>query len=287
MNIVCVGAHPDDAEVFAGATCLKWARLGHQVLMVSLTNGDAGHFSLSGGALAKRREAEAHASARRAGVQSLVLDNHDGELAPTLELRKRVVTILREFQADIVLSHRPYDYHPDHRYTSIVVQDAAFMVTVPNFCPHVPALSNNPVFVYMMDRFTRPVPIRPDIAVAIDDVMEAKWNLLDAMESQFYEWLPWLDGKLDQVPQDPLQRPKWLGAQWKFMFEAAAISGRAALNARYGKAAANHVRNAELFEICEYGRQLSEDEIRQLFPFFPKPTKKKPLNPKSKCARKH
>ena len=275
MNIVCVGAHPDDAEVFAGATCLKWARLGHRVLMVSLTNGDAGHFAMSGGVLAKRREAEAHDAARRAGVQSLVLDNHDGELAPTLELRKRVVTILREFQADIVLSHRPYDYHPDHRYTSIVVQDAAFMVTVPNFCPNVPALLKNPVFAYLMDRFTRPVPIRPDIAVAIDDVLDAKWDMLDAMESQFYEWLPWLEGKLDQVPQDLAQRPKWIGSQWKFMFESAADLGRSALIARYGKSAASRVRNAELFEICEYGRQPSEKEIHLLFPFFSKNEKKK------------
>lgn len=268
MNIVCIGAHPDDAEVFAGATCLKWAQKGHRVLMVSLTNGDIGHYSMSGGALAKRREAESHAASRRSGMQSLILDHHDGELEPTLELRKKVVTILREFQADIVLTHRPYDYHPDHRYTSIVVQDAAFMVTVPHFCSQVPALSKNPVFVYLMDRFTRPVSHRPDIAVAIDEVIEAKWAMLDAMGSQFYEWLPWLEGKLEQVPDDPMVRPGWLALQWQNIFETAAETGRAALMARYGRAVGEKVRQAELFEICEYGYQPTETEIQHLFPFF-------------------
>lgn len=270
MNIVCIGAHPDDCEVFAGGVCAKWVGAGHRVLMVSMTNGDAGHFEEGGGALAKRRAAEARLSAQRGGMNELILDNHDGELEPTLANRKRVVEIIREAEADIVLTHRPYDYHPDHRYTSIIVQDAAFMVTVPNVCPAVPALRTNPVFLYLMDRFTKPQPFQPDIAVDIGDVMDLKWSMLDAMESQLYEWLPWLDGVLDQVPQHPKERREWMEKTWEFMFKQAARACRGTLAKWYGERAARRVHFAEAFEICEYGRQPSDDEIRRLFPFFPK-----------------
>ncbi|HPC17138.1 MAG TPA: PIG-L family deacetylase [Candidatus Hydrogenedentes bacterium] len=271
MNIVVVGAHPDDAEVFAGGACVKWARLGHRVLMVSLTNGDVGHHEMAGGPLAMRRAAEAHLSAERAGVRSLVLDHHDGELEPTLALRKQVVGILREFEADIVLTHRPNDYHPDHRYTSVVVQDAAFMVTVPHFCPLVPALGKNPVFLYLMDSFQKPVPFRPDIAVDVSDAMDTKWAMLDAMESQMYEWLPWLDGALQTVPGDAAARREWLERTWTPFFETPAKQARKALEKWYGPSAAK-IRFAEIFEICEYGHQPSEQEIRRLFPFFPAAT---------------
>jgi LmbE family N-acetylglucosaminyl deacetylase len=269
MNIVCIGAHPDDAEVFAGGTCVKWARLGHRVLLVSMTNGDVGHHEMAGGALAKRRAAEAQISAQRGGVLDLVLDYHDGELEPSLAVRKRVTEIIREFQADIVLTHRPNDYHPDHRYTSVVVQDAAFMVTVPHFCPNVAALPKNPVFVYLMDSFRKPTPFQADIAVDVTDVMDVKWSMIDAMESQMYEWLPWLDGTLHTVPQDKAQRRKWLEKAWEGFFTQPVKAGRASLEKWYGKAAAAKVRYAELFEVCEYGHQPSREQIRQLFPFFP------------------
>ncbi len=270
MNIVCIGAHPDDAEVFAGGTCVRWARLGHRVLMVSMTNGDIGHHEMAGGPLAKRRAAEARLSAERAGVMDLVLDNHDGELEPTLALRKRVVEIIREFQADIVLTHRPNDYHPDHRYTSVLVQDAAFMVTVPHFCPSAPALPKNPVFLYLMDDFKKPVPFQPDIAVDVTDVMDVKWLMLDAMESQMYEWLPWLDGALATVPEDREARRQWLEKAWAPFFTEPARRARKALETWYGKKTAASIRFAELFEISEYGHQPSREEIRRLFPFFPK-----------------
>ncbi|MCX5758826.1 MAG: PIG-L family deacetylase [Candidatus Hydrogenedentes bacterium] len=276
MNIVVVGAHPDDSEVFAGGACVKWARLGHRVLMVSLTNGDVGHHEMAGGPLAKRRADEARLSAERAGVRDLVLDYHDGELEPTLPLRKRVVEILRECEADIVLTHRPNDYHPDHRYTSVVVQDAAFMVTVPHFCPSVPALRKNPVFLYLMDSFQKPTPFRPDIAVDVTGVMDTKWSMLDAMESQMYEWLPWLDGTLHTVPSGAAARRSWLERTWAPFFEEPARQGREALEKWYGKAVAAKARYAELFEICEYGHQPSDEEIRRLFPFFPEPGARKP-----------
>lgn len=266
MNVVIIGAHPDDAEFFAGGTAIKWARLGHRVFFVSMTNGDIGHHAMAGGALAQRRAGEARRSAEIAGVRELLLDHHDGELMPTLEARKEVVRLLREYGADLVLTHRPWDYHPDHRYTAMLVQDAAFMVTVPFFCPDVPPLARNPVFMYLMDPFQKPCPFRPDVAVDVDDVMDEKWRLLDAMESQVYEWLPWLDGKLDSVPADPASRPAWLRATWAEFFQEPGRNARALLVALYGEARGSCVQYAELFEVCEYGRRPEGDELRALFP---------------------
>lgn len=268
MNIVCIGAHPDDAEVHAGGTCIKWARLGHRVVMVSLTNGDIGHHTMGGGPLAQRRRAEARRSAAIVGAEDVVLDHHDGELEPTLELRREVVRLIRRYEADVVLTHRTNDYHPDHRYTGMVVQDAAFMVTVPHFCPDTPVLRRNPAFFYMMDRFVKPAPFRPDVVVDVTDVMDVKLDLLDAMESQFYEWLPWLDGVLNEVPEEPGERRSWLAQQWNGRFQGYTELVRPALSRWYGAASAG-VQHAEAFEICEYGVELSDGDIRRLFPFFP------------------
>ncbi len=266
MNIVCIGAHPDDAECYAGGTLIKWADAGHRVLMVSLTNGDIGHFEMAGGALAERRRKEAKRSAEIGGMEECVLDIHDGELLPTLEVRREVVRIIRGYQADIVITHRPWDYHPDHRYASMAVQDAAFMVTVPFFCPDTPRLEHNPVFLYMMDRFTKPAPFLADVAVAVDDVMPKKWAMIAAMDSQFYEWLPWLEGVLDQVPSEPEARPAWLRHQWTPFLESFTEPNRDALR-RWCGPQAETTRFAEYFEVCEYGRQLTPSELAALFDF--------------------
>lgn len=235
-----------------------------------MTNGDIGHHEMAGGPLARRRADESRRSAKAAGVSSLLLDNHDGELLPTLDNRKRVVKIIREFKADAVVTHRPNDYHPDHRYTAQILQDAAYMVTVPAFCPDVPALRKNPVFLYFSDRFQKPYPFTPDLAVIVDKAMDTKWRMLDCMDSQVYEWLPWHEGRLDQVPADPKARIAWLKKTWGPAFRAYTKTGRKALTKWYGKAAASKAKYAELFEICEYGTQPSDAELRKLFPFFPK-----------------
>ena len=84
------------------------------------------------------------------------------------------------------------------------------MVTVPNVTPDTPALRKNPVFLYFEDGFQKPAPFRPDVAIPIDDVIDKKIEALDAHVSQMYEWLPWHDGTLDQVPKDPAARKAWL-----------------------------------------------------------------------------
>ena len=265
IRAIAFGAHPDDCDIKAGGLAAKYAAAGHKVKFVSVTNGDAGHQSEGGGILAARRRAEAEESGRRLGIDYEVLDNHDGELTPGLDVRVQVIRKIREWDADIVISPRPNDYHPDHRYTGVLVQDAAYMVTVPNLVTDTPALRKNPLFLYFSDRFTQPQAFRPDVVVSIDDVIEKKYRALDAHVSQFYEWLPWHAGILDQVPQSPSARLAWLKSRRSF---AVPDAWREAARKRYG-AAADAIENAEAFEITEYGVQPGEEQIRRLVPFFP------------------
>jgi len=266
LNIIAFGAHPDDCDQRAGGTAAKYAALGHRVRFVSVTNGDAGHQTEGGGALAARRRAEAQDAGRRIGVEYVVLDNHDGELVPSVDVRNQIIRQIRQWNADLVLAPRPNDYHPDHRYTGVLVQDAAYMVVVPNITPDTPALRKNPVFMYFQDGFQRPNPFTPDVAISIDDVIEKKLDMLDAHVSQFYEWLPWVAGNLDTVPKGGAERRQWLRQRAGQPTPAV----RAALVKWYGAAKGKEIRYAEAFEICEYGARPDEALLRKLFPFLPK-----------------
>mgnify|MGYP006288922759 CR=1 FL=1 len=266
VNVVVIGAHPDDCDIDAGGTAIKFAEAGHNVLFVSLTNGDAGHHEKGGGALAKIRMAEAKEAGKRFGVEYVVLNNHDGELMPTLQNRLDVIRLIREWNADVVIGPRPYDYHPDHRNTAIILQDAAYMVIVPNIVPDTPPLKRNPVFLYAEDRFQKPYPFQPDIAIDISDVFEQKIYGMAAHESQFFEWLPWTSGKLNEVPESEKKRLEWLAA-WRN--PNIKDKTRKVLARWYGNEKAVTIKAAEAFEVCEYGRQPSDEEIKKLFPFLP------------------
>ncbi|NIS64121.1 MAG: PIG-L family deacetylase [Gemmatimonadales bacterium] len=267
LRIIVFGAHPDDPEK-VGGTMAKFIEQGHAVRLVSLTNGNAGHFEMGGGPLAQRRYQETQCAGRVIGAEYVVLDNDDGKLMPTLENREEVIRQIREFQADIVISPRPNDYHPDHRNTGLLVRDAAYMVTVPNIVASVPHLMKNPVFMYMWDRFTEPSPFVPDIVVAIDDVIEKKIDMYHCHESQMYEWLPYNQGILDAVPRDPAARRAWLAETRGFRSSEPGDTYRELLITLYGQAKGSQVRQAEAFEVSEYGSQPSLEVLKRLFPFF-------------------
>lgn len=267
LKIMMIGAHPDDCDIKGGGTAALFVKMGHQVKFLSVTNGDAGHMEQGGGILAKRRTAEAQEVANRLGITYEVLDNHDGELTPSLPIRLDIIRRIRDWEADVVISHRPNDYHPDHRYTGILVQDAAFMVGVPNIAADTPPLAKNPVFLYYQDHFQKPSPFQPDIAIDISEVVDQKIYALDAHESQFYEWLPWISGYKGEIPKGDEERLAWLKDQrtGKVSPEINAV-----LEKWYGKAHASQVQFAEAFELCEYGSRPSEEEIRRLFPMMGK-----------------
>ncbi len=265
MNILFIGAHPDDCEVYGGGTAALFSQMGHKVKFISTTNGNAGHHQLMGNALIDRRSAETVAAARILGVAYEVLNNDDGQLEPTFVNRSEIIRKIREWNADIVVTHRPNDYHPDHRYTSILVQDAAYLVMVPNLAMEVPPLQNNPAFFYFADRFQKPYPFSPDVAVDISKTYDAKIQALHAHTSQFYEWLPWISGKSDEVPESEEERISWLKQQWPNLPDKKTVES---LKKWYGPERTKKVEQAEGFELCEYGHQPNEGEIRQLFPML-------------------
>ncbi len=269
LRIIVFGAHPDDCELKAGGMAAKWAAQGHAVKFVSTTNGDIGHATMAGGPLAIRRTAEVHKAAKILGITSQVLDIHDGEIMPTLENRKIFVRLIREWNADIVIGPRPNDYHPDHRYTGILMQDAAYMVTVKFYCPDVPNLTKNPVFLYLSDRFQKPAPFEPDIVVSIDDVFEQKVKAIWTLESQIESL--WETGGFEKVvpiPTDEAGRQKRfakLYARMESRDGGIADRFRANLLNLYGEDKGAEIKTAEAFEICEYGRQPSIDELKEMF----------------------
>jgi LmbE family N-acetylglucosaminyl deacetylase len=266
LNIIVIGAHPDDADNKFGGTAALFAEMGHNVKFVSVTNGDAGHFNKGGGHLAKIRRKEAEESAKRLGIKEYtVLDNHDGELLPTLDVRHQIIREIRNWNADVVLSPRPADYHPDHRYTGILVQDAAYLVIVPNVTPDTPPLEKNPVFLYLEDHFQKPYPFRPDIVVDITNTFQKKMDALDAHESQMYEWLPWTSNSLAEVPDGKSERHKFLVKNWSGSITS---DERNALKKWYGEKEGEAIKYAESFEICEYGKQPTVEEIKNLFPML-------------------
>ena len=273
LRIVVFGAHPDDAEYKAGGTAIKWAALGHQVKLCSVTNGDIGHWRNAGGELAQRRIAEVKACAAKWGVTSQVLDIHDGELLPSLENRKLITQVIREWQADIVISHRPWDYHPDHRYVGVLVQDASFMVTVPFFCPDIPALKKNPVFMYSSDGFQKPYPFTPTIAIGItEEEMAQKVDGIHELTSQAYEG--GANGSAEHVEknvphaENETTRRAWLQRRWHLRQSGEADRYRADLIKWYGEAKGKSFKFSETFELCEYGSRPSDAELKVLFPFF-------------------
>jgi len=274
LSILCIGAHPDDCDIRVGGLAIKWARLGHRVCFVSLCNGDAGHFHVGGAPLAQRRYRETQLSAEVAArdapgrVDYIVLDTHDCQLMATLGDRNTIIRLIRSRQADLVITNRPYDYMADHRYAAQLVQDAAYIVTLPNVEALTPHLTHNPVFAFWSDDFQRPYPFTAGVAVAIDDVIEQKLDMLHCHESQMYEWLPYNRNKLGEVPADSVERRRWLAGEWLPAMRAEADRCRPLLERLYGQARGRQVRHAEALEFCEYGRAVDDAVLARLFPFF-------------------
>lgn len=267
LRVLIFGAHPDDPDFSAGGAAALYARQGHIVKMVSLTNGDAGHHTEGGAPLAWRRREEAAAAGRALGVEYITLDNHDGALLPTLENRNLVIATIRAFQPDLITVHRPNDYHPDHRYASQLVQDASYMVTVPNVVSHVPHLRTMPVIAHTWDNFQKPYPFQADVVVAIDEVVEQKVDALHCHISQVYEWLPYNGRYEAEVPGPEADRRAWLRQRLEPRLRRVADLYRDKLVATYGEERGRAIRYAEAFEACEYGTPLNSENRARLFPF--------------------
>ena len=272
LSLLVVGAHPDDCSIKAGGIAAKYVEAGHDVTFLSATDGSAGHHEMDRAALAARRRRETDAVAETLGVDYEVFDVEDGRLEPTLENRERFVRFVREVDPDLVLGPRPNDYHPDHRYCARLLQDAAYLLIVPNVCPDTPALDDGPVFGYVADGFERPYPFEPDLVLDVSDVVDRKIDALHCHESQMYEWLPYTFDELDAVPEGDEERREWLADDGLGHLRTTtemnvADRFRDELRDRYGAEAGGAVEHAEAVEVSEYGAPLT-DEVRERLFFF-------------------
>jgi LmbE family N-acetylglucosaminyl deacetylase len=271
MRVLLIVAHPDDAEFSAGGTLRLYSRAGHEVRVISVTNGSAGHQTLRGPQLVERRKKEFLASAQVGDFKAQVLNNHDAQLVPTLQLRDDLIGLIRNFNPDILFTHRPFDYHPDHRTVGTLVQDAAYLLTVPAVLPRASALERVPVIMFFEDMFTRPLPFEADVVVGIDATLEDKVAMLDCHVSQVYEWLPYNERRLDQAPREADARKAWLGESVRARAKTSAKHHRAMLKSLYGAKDGKTIKHAEAFEVCEYGTPLPAKRRDELFPFFRPP----------------
>jgi LmbE family N-acetylglucosaminyl deacetylase len=273
LRILVIGAHPDDADIKAGGTAARWCALGHVVRLVSLTNGQAGHQTLYGPELARRRQAEAQAAAAVIGATYEVFDHPDGQLDDRLEQRERVIRLVRGFRPDLVITHRSTDYHPDHRFAGLLVQDASYLVTVPAVCPETPHLQRSPVILYFSDAFKKPCRFEPHVVVDIEPDFDRLVAMLHCHQSQFYEWLPYNAGYLDQVPAGDAERRRWLAERIGRRIRPLADRYRDLVVDTYGPERGGQVRYVEAFEVSEFGAPLDEAARARLFPFLPEQAK--------------
>jgi hypothetical protein len=268
LRIIAFGAHPDDAELKFAGTAALFAAAGAKVKLVALTNGDVGHFSQAGGPLAQRRKAEVEACHAKLGVDTEVLDIHDGELMPDLETRKKVANLIRDWQADIVLSHRPWDYHPDHRAVGKLAEDAAVVVAAPYFAPYTKPTPRNPIFLFYSDGFKKPYPFDPILAVGFDEAAQKKWDCISALPSQFGDADSWQARYGRNVPTDEAGRKAFLLDIVKQRNADVANQYRNLLVQLYGEQKGRSIKYAEAFELNQYGSAATADELKKMFPTF-------------------
>ena len=269
LRLLILGAPPDDAEFHAGGLAAIYRSLGHEVRMISLTNGAAGHHWRPPEELAELRRSEAASAGAIIGATYLTWDHPDGELLPTLDLRRQVIREIRTFQPDLLLTHRTCDYHPDHRAVGQVVQDASFMVIVPHIVPDVPALRTDAVVAYMPDAFTKPTPLAGDVVIDVGEQIETVVDMLCCHRSQVFEWLPYTRGIEDQVPKDETERRAWVREWYLAQIRPIADRYRQQLIATHGQPRGQQIEYAEVYEISEYAAPLDDATRRRLFPFLP------------------
>ncbi len=263
-RVLVLGAHPDDAEVFAGGLIVRLCRLGTEVKIVSVTDGRSGHHEVPPEELVAIRRAEARRAGERVGAEYEVWEFPDGSLEPSLKVRAAIIREIRAFAPDLVLTHRPQDYHPDHRAVGTAVQDASYLVTVPHVCSEVPALRRDPIVAYMCDLFTRPIPMQPDVLLDVSEEFDLMVQMAACHTSQFFEWLPYHDAVLDQVPRSLADRHTWLCERFRELQAQRREHFQSAIVARHQRL--DESLALEVYEVSQYAGQADASRLAELFP---------------------
>ena len=264
-RLLILGAHPDDAEFHAGGIASVYRAMGREVKMVSVTDGGAGHHIRTSAELVRLRRDEAAAAGRVIGAVYETWDFPDGALQPSLEVRHRIIREIRQFKPDLVLTHRPNDYHPDHRAVGQCVQDASYLVKVPLIVPDVPALKRDPVVAYMPDLFTKPQRMQPEMILDIADQIDTIVAMLACHASQVFEWLAYEQGLLETLPADDAGRIAWLKAWYTNYIRPRVAHFRDEISRAFGDAG-SPLEFVEAFEISEYALRPDATLLQHLFP---------------------
>ncbi|MBS1598777.1 MAG: PIG-L family deacetylase [Bacteroidetes bacterium] len=261
LRVMVIFAHPDEGEIYTGGITALFTKMGHQVKFMSLTNGDAGHYSMKPADLAKRRYQEAMDSKKILSLGDYeVLNYHDQYLKNTKEVQDKVIKSIQEWKADIVFTYYPAKGgHTDNMTAGYIVRDAA---------PRL-QMAKMPVFVYIRDYHTINFSYIPDFAISIDSVWETKLAACAAQKSQVTEAIPHGMGILKEVREHP-EKQKELIYNNTLPFSNVTNNNMFALEKWYGKEQAAKIKYAEAFEIAEFGRQVEDIEMKTLFPMLGK-----------------
>ena len=281
MKVLLIGAHQGDMELRCADMVHKYLKLGHEVRFLCVSDGSAGHHILPPKKLKKVRAMEAQKVAKRLGIRYDIWDIADGHIMPDLKTRERVIRYIREYNPDLIFTHRANDYHPDHRAVAQLVQDASYMLIVPNICPDAPSMRFMPVIMFYENPFKIPEFVA-DVVVDIDDEIELKLECADYHRSQMYEWLPYTYG--EEGPKTREEELEWLRGinitqdttdeeinamtrGYAVAFAKVAARFRKELIEKYGEERGKKVRYAEALMLSEYGTPLTEETKKTLFPF--------------------
>ena len=199
MNILAIGAHPDDCEEFCAGTLALYRRAGHRVVMCSATNGNIGSTTLSKEETARVRLGEARRSAAVIGAEYICLDYDDELFYETLDVRMAFINLVRHCKADVIFTHNPHDYNPDHELTSKIINDIAVMIPIAKLKTKEEPYDVIPSIWYFEP--ANSMGFVPTDYVDITDFYETKMKMLGCMESQ-KQWMvdnyASLNGDLDR-----------------------------------------------------------------------------------------
>ncbi len=185
MRVVAVTAHPDDVEILCAGTLARYAQQGHAILVAVFTSGNMGDVHIPPPDLARLRKAETQASVAILGARLLWPGVTDELVFPNEEQRRIMIDLLREADPDVIFTHSPNDYHPDHRYVSQLVFDSYFQKGLPHLPnQRQPACRFGQAQVYYLDHLGG-IAFEPTEYVDISEVFETKCRMLRCHESQF------------------------------------------------------------------------------------------------------
>jgi LmbE family N-acetylglucosaminyl deacetylase len=182
MNILAVGAHPDDVEISCAGTLAKYAKRGDRVFVITATSGNIGSSKYPPDVIGEIRKKEASNSASIIGAEYICLDYDDEMLFEDRQVRLKFIDAFRHCRPDVVFAHYPDDYNPDHILSGKIANDILVMLPIANIKTENPPVEKIPVLFYMETALG--IGFMPQEYVDITDTIDIKKQMLLKHESQ-------------------------------------------------------------------------------------------------------